>query len=368
MKTKICYLISSLANEGPVNVLYNIIRYLDFSKFEASIITLRPEKRNSQMDEFKKFPISIYQIGPSKKQNPFNLFFTLQNKVKDINPNMLHAHCPRSLYLMYFLSKKYKKIYTIHIYPGLQQEILYGKLKGFFVIKLNNFFTHRIDMPIGCAESISSLYKNTQGWDIANVPNGCSLPLWNTDQMQKEKIKEKLGLSSHIKYFIFIGRFSYEKHPEIIIEGFEMLNNKNLGLILLGDGPLWEKCKQHEALHIQIPGFKTNIHEYLIASDYYISASDVEGLPNTLLESMTIGLPVLLSDIPAHREVLSKTESQVGYTFDNNNKIDLLKKVQEVLTLNPAKVSLEMKKIFKSYYTAQKMSKSYQNIYIKMRS
>lgn len=368
MKTKICYLISSLTNEGPVNVLYNIIRYIDFSKFEVSVVTLVPEKKNSRMDEFNEFPISIYQLNPDKKQNPFNLFFALKNKLRELNPDMLHAHCPRSLYLMYFLPKKYKTIYTIHIYPGLQQKILYGKLKGFFVIKLNNFFTHRIDMPIGCAESISTLYKSIQGWDIVNVPNGCSLPLWNTDQKHKQEIKERLGLSSHLNYFIFIGRFSYEKHPEIIIEGFEMLKNKNLGLIMLGDGPLWAKCKEHETQHIQIPGFKTNIYEYLIASDYYISASDVEGLPNTLLESMTIGLPVLLSEIPAHQEVLSKTESQVGYTFDNQNKTDLLEKIQKILTLNSEQVSVEMKKTFESYYTAQKMSESYQNIYSQMRS
>ncbi len=55
-----------------------------------------------------------------------------------------------------------------------------------------------------------------------------------------------------------------------------------------------------------MPGFKSNIYDYLKASDYYISASDVEGLANTLLESMTVGLPCVLSDIPSHKEVLSK--------------------------------------------------------------
>ena len=29
---------------------------------------------------------------------------------------------------------------------------------------------------------------------------------------------------------------------------------------------------------ILLPGFKTNVYDYLIASDYYISASDVEGI------------------------------------------------------------------------------------------
>ena len=58
---------------------------------------------------------------------------------------------------------------------------------------------------------------------------------------------------------------------------------------MLGEGPLWEDLKEGDD-RILLPGFKTNVYDYLIASDYYISASDVEGLANTLLESMTVGI------------------------------------------------------------------------------
>ena len=82
---------------------------------------------------------------------------------------------------------------------------------------------------------------------------------------------------------------------------------------MLGEGPLWEDLKKEGDDRILLPGFKTNVYDYLIASDYYISASDVEGLANTLLESMTVGLPMLLSDIPSHQEVLSKMSVTTGY-------------------------------------------------------
>lgn len=365
-KIKVCYIVSSLCNEGPVNVLYNIVRYIDFSRFEISIVTLVPEKEHSRIEDFQKYPISIHQLYKDKKHNLLTLYFPLRKKIQKLSPDIVHAHCPRSLYLISFLPKKIKKVYTIHIYPGLQQQILYGKVKGYLIIKLNNYFTRKIDMPVGCAESISTLYKDIQGWDIINVPNGCSLPVWKTDTNYKQKIIDKLGLNNKINYFIFIGRFSFEKHPEIIIEAFKKLNRKDIGLIMLGNGPLWSKCKEHESPNIYIPGFKTNIYEYLIASDYYISASDVEGLPNTLLESMTIGLPVILSDIPAHKEVLAKAKDCVGFTFDNKNEIDLLNRLQKLLPLNTEEVRLEMRRMFELYYTAEKMSNSYQSIYIKM--
>lgn len=100
--TKVCFLVSSLCNEGPVNVMYNIIQYMDFSKFKVSIITFIPEKKTTRIKDFQKYPLSIHQLAPETPLNPFALFTALKQEVKLINPDMLHAHCPRSLYLMCF--------------------------------------------------------------------------------------------------------------------------------------------------------------------------------------------------------------------------------------------------------------------------
>lgn len=362
--TKVCFIVSSLCNEGPVNVIYNIIRYMDFSLFEVFIITLIPEKKSSRLKDFKQLPIQIHQLAPKKFLKPWNMFFQLKNKVGEINPDILHSHCPRSLYLSYFLPNKYKKVYTIHIYPGLQQEILYGKWKGKIVNILNHYFTYRMDLAIGCAESVGSLYLQNKGWKIHSIPNGCSLPLWKKDNNEKTQIRKRLGLKENIQYFIFIGRFSSEKNPDFLVKAFQTLPQEDIGIVLLGTGPLWENLKKYENDKIILPGFKTNIYEYLIAADYYISASDVEGLANTILESMTVGLPMLLSDIPSHKEVLNKMSKCVGYIYDHHNINSLLQNICNIISLNKEEVSDEIRSTFVRYYTAQRMSASYQEAYI----
>lgn len=197
-----------------------------------------------------------------------------------------------------------------------------------------------------------------------SIPNGSSLPIWENDEVQKQAIRNKLGLKDNIKYFIFIGRFSFEKNPQTLVEAFRQLNNPEIGLIMLGNGPLWEELRQYENDNIVFPGFKTNVYDYLIASDYYISASDVEGLANTLLESMTIGLPMLLSDIPSHNEVLSKMNQTVGFIFDNKNPDDLKTKINKIIqTVDKNCANSEIKCIFEKLYTAQKMSEGYQTAY-----
>ena len=44
-KIKVCYVISSLSNQGPPNVLYNIVKYMDFSRFDVFIITMVEEQK-----------------------------------------------------------------------------------------------------------------------------------------------------------------------------------------------------------------------------------------------------------------------------------------------------------------------------------
>ena len=363
-RIRVCFAVSSLCNEGPVNVMYNIIQYMDFSKFEVSILTLIPEEANTRIEDFKKLPVSIYQLAPTRKPSPIHMFRSFRQAVIRIRPDMVHSHCPRSFYFSCFLPKQYKRVYTIHIYPGLQQEILYGKIKGKIVNQLNHLFTRFMDLPIGCAESVGMLYKKNKGLDISSIPNGCSLPLWNVDSRQKQNLRQTLGLKEEVRYFIFIGRFSSEKNPQILVDAFQRLKNPKIGLIMLGTGPMWERLSQCKEERILFPGFKTNVYDYLIASDYYISASAIEGLANTLLESMTVGLPMLLSDIPSHQEVLSKMEKPVGFIFDNKSTADLEDKINTLIeTIDRETAAAEIKRVFAKYYTARKMSESYQSAY-----
>lgn len=367
MKMHICFLVSSLCNEGPVNVMYNIISNIDFSKFKVSIITFIPEKINSRFNEFEAFPISIYQLAKDKPISALKLFKSLKKIVKEINPDALHAHCPRSLYLMGFLPSKYKRIYTIHNYPGYLQYILYGKLKGQIVIELNHFFTKKCHLPVACSESISIEYKEKKNWEIKAIPNGASLPVWIKNKEEKEKLRAEFGLKDNVKYFIFIGRFSKEKNVDVIVDAFKKLNREDIGLVMLGNGPMWEEQNNRKGENIILPGFTTRVYDYLKATDFYISASEVEGMPNTILENMSVGNPMLLSDIPSHQEILRNFNNRiVGLKIDNHNPIDIIDKINEIVKLDSDEIASVIHKVFEQKYTAQVMSQAYQDAYINL--
>ena len=273
----------------------------------------------------------------------------------------MHGHCSVPLYLMSFLP--YKTVYTIHIFPGIQNIAISGKLKGSIIIYLDNFFTKWCDMPICCSKSISDMYLSERNIVYKAIPNGTSYQIWEHDENQKIQFKKELGLDLDKKYFIFIGRFSKEKRPDILIEVFKKRND--LGLVMLGDGPLWENLNEIKTDNIIMPGFTKRVSDYLKASDFYISTSEIEGLANTLLESMSIGLPFILSNIPSHNEVIEKFHSNasVGYLINNNSITDIMDKISKILDINICDARKNIQDVFRKYYTSEVMTKGYEKVY-----
>ena len=77
-KIKVCYVISSLSNQGPPNVLYNIVKYMDFSRFDVFIITMVEEQKISRIEDFKALPIKVIQMSPYKTLLQFDMYRTLK--------------------------------------------------------------------------------------------------------------------------------------------------------------------------------------------------------------------------------------------------------------------------------------------------
>ncbi len=362
-KISICYVISSLC-EGPTNVLYNIVRYLDFNKFDVFIITLVPEKTTSIIKKFRCLPIRIIQLSQNQILNPISLGIKLRQVTKRISPDIIHVHCPRSRMLSIFFPKSCKKVETIHNYPDLPK-VLYGKFKGMCVMYLSTFFTKKMDLVIPCSESIGKKYDEM---GIKNVPilNGCSMEIWEYNEKEKLDLRRNLNMKDNIKYFLFIGRFSEEKNPDILIKAFEDLDNMPIGLVMLGSGRLYEEMKKHESDKIRMPGYIQNIRPYLIASDYFVSSSDSEGMPNSVLEGMATGLPLLLSDIAPHREIMNKTRDTIGFLYNQKDLNEVEYYIKKMLEINSDKTSAKIHGVFEKYFTAQVMSERYSTAYFNL--
>lgn len=120
---------------------------------------------------------------------------------------------------------------------------------------------------------------------------------------------EKLGIEKG-KYILSMCRFVPEKNLHHLIEAFSKINAKDCKLVLAGDSDfeddysrnLKSMAKQHGVI---ITGFikGKKLHSLLTHTRCFVLPSSHEGLPIALLEAMSYHVPVIVSDIPANREI-----------------------------------------------------------------
>lgn len=361
-KIKIAYIVSSLVKQGPVQVVYDIISNIDFNYFEITIITLKSEQDSSLINLFKIFPIKIIQIDYINKYNIIKLLSEIKNILKQENIQITHSHCFRSLLINSLLGNDIIKIHTIHNYPQYLAIAMHGQLIGITINIISKLCLKRMNYPIACSESIKKQFEINDKLSVVSITNGVSFPAKN--ELNKAVLKKSLGLNPKYEYFISVGRFSKEKNFKFLTEAFLEVKPNNYKLIILGDGPLFDEIKSIANDTIILTGFKTNVSDYLQASNYYISASLSEGMPLSVLEAMSCGLGLILSDINPHKEIINKdTSKKIGVLFSNDKENDIIQKLKEILTYDILKLKENSIACFNENFTSQKMSEQYQRIY-----
>jgi glycosyltransferase involved in cell wall biosynthesis len=109
---------------------------------------------------------------------------------------------------------------------------------------------------------------------------------------------------------LVVGRLSPEKGIESILRSLAEVNSPELNVVIIGRGPLLGELQGLiEILGLQkrvvIQDYQSDWWGWLKVADVLVSASHYEGNPNVVLEAMAAGCPVILSDIPSHREIAS---------------------------------------------------------------
>ncbi len=123
---------------------------------------------------------------------------------------------------------------------------------------------------------------------------------------------------------ISIGRFSFQKGYDILLQSFALLENrKDYHLTLIGNGDLKEDyirfIKEYKLEEeVSIIDFTDNPFYYLNHADLFISSSRWEAIPNVVLESLACGTPVISS--PNKRGINEIIKEGVnGYICDYSN-------------------------------------------------
>lgn len=163
------------------------------------------------------------------------------------------------------------------------------------------------------------------------VPN--AIPLEEIDKSRASEPKEVLDAAQG--FVLYAGRLEpHQKNLDnLLLAMREVLNAAPVGFVICGQGPHREAIDafaraQGMADRVQMKGYSPEIWSYMKAAKLFVSVSRFEGRPNTVLEAMACGCPVVVSDIPEHREILDESSALL---VDPHDPSAMARSVLEIL-------------------------------------
>lgn len=273
---------------------------------------------NPPLKEYKGVKlVDVY--APRKKSIEAILHtFLAVIKAKRLKPDILHIHAIGPGLMVPFARMLGLNVVTTNHGPDYDRK-KWGKIAG-MALRTGEKFSARwsnqvIVISHVIAKILADKYRRT---DTNLIYNGANPP----DKSNNTDYIQSLGLTPQ-KYVVALGRFVEEKGFHDLIEAFSKLAPEGIKLAIAGDADhedaysrrLKEMAHQH---NIVLTGFirGEKMNQLMSNAALFCLPSYHEGLPIVLLEAMSYGLDVAVSDIPANRipELLPTDFYPVGNT------------------------------------------------------
>jgi glycosyltransferase involved in cell wall biosynthesis len=254
--------------------------------------------------------------------------------------DILHIHAVGPALLTPFARFLGLKVVFTHHGPDYNRA-KWGRFAKYYLRKGEKFGTSYANEVIVISkiiqESLVEKYKRT---DTVMIFNGVTIPVLR----EQNDYIESIGVKSRM-YVFALGRFVEEKGFDLLIRAFTRINHKNFKLVIAGDSDHDTKYskllkKLAQTNDVILTGFikGQNLQELFSHASLFVLPSYHEGLPISLLEAMSYGLPVLASDIPANKQV----DLPENRFFISGNEESLVESLDKQLSNKFVLVSYDM--------------------------
>ncbi|NND61640.1 MAG: glycosyltransferase [Flavobacteriaceae bacterium] len=291
---KVCIVTISLAKGGAERSCAMLSEMLSEKGHEVHIVTL-----NDQID----YPFSGTLFNLGKLKTGKDSFFKrwkrltlLQNYIKEHSFDFIIDHRPKNQYRreMLYHRKVYKNQKVIYVaHSSNKEEYLTNKPRRFAQISNRNFSN------VAVSDYIKEEVLRKAGIENAITIHNAFNPKWAAD------ISEVPEILKGKKYVLTYGRMVDEiKDFRFLIESYEAsnLHLQNVHLVIMGDGPDKEKIRQFVSglgskEYIHFLPFVSSPFSIIKKAEFVTLTSKYEGFPMVLVESLSVGTPVVSLDI-----------------------------------------------------------------------
>lgn len=277
--------------------------------------------------------------------------------------DIVHGHGYHPALVLAHLQEKIPTVSTFHNICKEDFILQKGFFMGNYMVKRYLRAVERIDTTVAISRYMRQFYaKLLPGHKVELVYNGVEVPsLLSADG--RNELRKTLHLPVDKKVILIVGVLTFRKNVTFAAKELSLVLDDNLKIIFLGDGEMMAACKEivKDDDRFEFRGKVNNVSEYMKSADLFVSASLSEGMPMAVLEASMAGLPVLLSDISAHREVVELVYGNDSRLFEKDKEGALTEKMQSMDMFTADRTAIQEKTAH--YFGSQVMADGYMEIY-----
>ncbi|EIY7830979.1 MULTISPECIES: glycosyltransferase family 4 protein [Vibrio] len=342
----VAFFIPRYKNTGPVNVVNSIISSKYFVDNEIYIFSFESEEGVREVTISGKNCV-IYSFNKFK---PFRNLLKINKLLKKFNIKVVHSHgfypdfysCVSKLFLF-----PAKFITTVHNYPFKDYSQEYGEVSGSLLAYFHLIFIRKLDLVVGCSQSVSN-YLDKHSVNSVAVSNGVHLNLPSKVSPKPSKLK-----------LVSIGRVIKRKKPQSFCDYSLTKCDLIDSFTWIGDGDLLPSLMEKYS-NVDFTGHIENVSDAINNFDVMVSNSSAEGYPLAVLEFLSHGKPVILSNIEPHVEIKNSIGKGVYIIVDDSFE-ELKRVLREIQDDDLTFSSSELYPI-----SINHMCEKYENLYDKL--
>lgn len=361
---KILQVISGLGNGGAEKFVVELSNELS-RNHSVSLCSFKPIREGMQFPKRLQAEVPLISLE-KKKGMDLSIYRKLYRLIKKEKPDVIHFHLDATLkYLLPFviLFSKIRFIYTLH------SDVNAEKRKVFRQLSYIKGLTQKLKLVCIAANIRDDFKKEFPGFQFELVENGIA-PLGVTAKVG-EVCKEIEQLKPTIQTLVLlsVARLDLNKNQGLLMEAIKELKNPDVICLIIGEDPSRDQAYQRKLNSLKgdnvfLLGTKHNVADYLVASDAFVLSSLNEGMPISVLEAMSYGLPVIAT--PAGGLTGMIKDNVNGFIAEDFSKPAFVKALQSYMNLEKHQkenIAAENRKVFSEKYSIGVCAAAYLTLY-----
>lgn len=293
------------------------------------------EDANERLDalDIIRHPFDI-QRSPFSLKN-IKAYKQLKEIMKSQDFDAVHCHSPMGGVLARLAAKSIglsPVVYTahgFHFYDGAP------RLNWLIYYNVEKYLSKFTDTIVTINKEDYARAKTFKSKNVISVP-GIGVDSSKFDNVKVDKIKkrEELEIPQGAVVLLSIGEMIKRKNHEIALKALAQLKNRNYVFLVCGRGELENHLKDLAQKlgigdKVRFLGFRNDIPEICIASDIFVFPSYQEGLPVSVMEAMSAGLPIIASRIRGNTDLIQNGNG--GYLNEPDDFWGIAKSIDKVI-------------------------------------